>query len=1343
MKHFYFFLAFFLTTTLTSIAQGQAPPIQWIKSYGAETKFIEKTSDGGYVVAGSSSSAQNAGRADFWVARLSGVGSVIWQKTFGGRGDDVANSVQQTTDGGYIIAGSTSSTNGDVTGYHYGTELGYNTPDFWVVKITADGSLEWQKSLGGSRKDIAHSVQQTADGGYIIAGETNSSDGDVTGFHVNNTNTHPDSNDFWVVKLSSNGNIEWKKAFGTIYNEIANSIKQTNDGGYVVAGFTESYDREDVHGSHTKTDGSLNGDYWVLKLDANGNIQWQKCLGGYMSDIGYSVTQTSDGGYAVVGHVLSTEGDVTGHVSGFLNVWVARLNSSGTMLWQKCYGGNAFDYAYEIQQTSDNGFVIVGSTHSTSRDVVGNHGSSDIWVLKLDADGLLQWQKPIGGSGTDGGLSVKQAVDGGYILSGYSGSGDGDFSSVGGGSVVVKLGPITCTPSINIAASSSSVCQGTSVTFNSSITDGGTKPSYQWKINGVNTGTNSSTYTSTTLSNNDIVTCEFTSNAACATATTATSNSIKMTVNPSPVVTISGDKCVRSILTVNSNVAPDSLVWYLNATTAVSKQKAGFDVNAVTIAGGNGPGSNANQLNKPTRFFVDASGNMYIPDMNNARIQKWGPGATAGVTVAGGNGIGSASNQFDRPTSVAMDSKGNMYVTDQQNDRVLKFLPGATAGIRFGGYFYTPTDIYIDANDNVYVSEQNNSLVTKLSPDGSKRVTVAAGNGYGSGAMQLSSPTGIFVDPGGIVYVCDTDNDRVQKWGPGATSGITVAGGNGHGSAANQLANPLGVFVDTYGNIYVADYNNARVQKWAPGASQGITVAGGNGAGIGANQLDHPETIWINEDGALYVADLGNHRIQKFPNALSRTYTTLTEGDYTATVTSSNGCAVTSAPIKVVASKEAEVTITSNGTALCAGVPLTFTASAINGGSEPAYQWKINGTNAGTNGNNKQFSPANLKEGDIISCVMTSNADYCITPKTATSNSITIIKASPGVASVTIPATDTTVCKGSTVTLTAIAVNGGANPKYEWKVNGVNALASTNSSSFTIDNVKDGDVISCKLISSAGLCPDALTAISNSITIHVPETSITSISIAANSAVICTGSTANFTAKPVNGGSNAKYQWKVNGINSGSNSPYYSTNSLKNGDEVICELTSSISCATPNPVASNSIKIAVDNMPVVSIRSDTTIFIGSSIRLNTVTTGNVSRYQWSPSATLDNSTVASPMATPTAKTTYSLRATTPGNCNVTGQVTITTITEVIIPNVFSPNNDGINDVWNIPGLSSYAESSVQVFNRSGQLVFQSKGYNKPWDGTFNGKALPTGTYYYIIATGKEYEKRSGSVTVLR
>jgi hypothetical protein len=387
---------------------SQAPVIQWqrcLGGIGMDRAFsVQQTSDGGYIFAGYTQSNDgdvtgNHGLSDMWVVKLNGSGILQWQKCLGGNSGEGASSVQQTTDGGYIVAGITDSYNGDVTGNH-----GYG--DYWVVKLDGSGILQWQKCLGGDTLEEAKSIAQTSDGGYIVAGFTYSNNGDVTGNHS--------GNDFWIVKLDGSGSIQWQKCLGGTAADYANSIKQTADGGYIVAGWTGSNDG-DVTGNHDTT----TYDCWVVKLNNSGFLQWQKCLGGTSYEEAHSVQQTADGGYIVAGSAYSNDGDVTGN-HGYDDYWIVKLDSIGIIQWQKCLGGTLPDYAYSIQQTSDGGYIVAGHSPSNNGNVTGNHGLDDYWVVKLNGSGTLQWQKCLGGTQGDDAYSIQQTTDGGFIVGGIT-----------------------------------------------------------------------------------------------------------------------------------------------------------------------------------------------------------------------------------------------------------------------------------------------------------------------------------------------------------------------------------------------------------------------------------------------------------------------------------------------------------------------------------------------------------------------------------------------------------------------------------------------------------------------------------------------------------------------------------------------------------------------------------------------------------------------------------------------------------------------------------------------------------------------------------------------------------
>jgi hypothetical protein len=342
----------------------------WARTYGGgEHEFarsVQQISDGGYIVAGYSSSF-GAGNLDGWVVKLDANGAVLWQNTYGGAQTDYFYSVQQTSDGGYIVAGETYS-------------FGAGSSDIWVLKLDGNGTAEWQKTYGGSQTEYGAAIQQTSDGGYIVGGTTYS-------FGRGSCNA-------WVLKLNENGSMAWQKTYGGTGWELAHSIQQTSDGGYIVGGQTYSF-------------GDDHGDAWVLKLDDEGAVEWEKRYGAVGSeDYARSVQQTSDGGYIVAGMTKSF-----GAASG--DAWVLKLDDEGAVEWEKRYGGNGDEHAYFVHETTPvSGYIVAGRTNSFGQ------GGPDAWLLKLAGNGAIEWQKTYGSGAHDEAEYVGQTSDNGYVVAG-------------------------------------------------------------------------------------------------------------------------------------------------------------------------------------------------------------------------------------------------------------------------------------------------------------------------------------------------------------------------------------------------------------------------------------------------------------------------------------------------------------------------------------------------------------------------------------------------------------------------------------------------------------------------------------------------------------------------------------------------------------------------------------------------------------------------------------------------------------------------------------------------------------------------------------------------------------
>ena len=375
-------LAFLAGFSLSSQAQDLFANAYGGGGYEYAYTLIQ-TSDGGYALSGPTDSF-GAGGWDYWIAKLDANGVITWQKTYGGAEDDIPNAMLQTLDGGYVLAGRTQS-------------FGAGGWDFWILKLDASGGRVWQKTCGGKQDDMAYSIQQTVNGAYVVSGWTASYG---TG-----------SFDYWVLKLDASGNSLWQKAYGGTSADWPYASCLTSDGGVVVAGGSVSF-------------GIGDNDVWVLKLDSSGNRVWQKAYGGPSDDRAFSVQQTADGGFVVAGFTKSFG-------AGDMDFWVLRLDASGTLAWQRTYGGGAMDWAFGVRQTSEGGYLVVGRTDSFGL------GGADAWILKLDDAGLVTWQRTFGGGALDYAYSVRETADGSYLVGGVTGSyGAGNYDAM-----VLKLEP--------------------------------------------------------------------------------------------------------------------------------------------------------------------------------------------------------------------------------------------------------------------------------------------------------------------------------------------------------------------------------------------------------------------------------------------------------------------------------------------------------------------------------------------------------------------------------------------------------------------------------------------------------------------------------------------------------------------------------------------------------------------------------------------------------------------------------------------------------------------------------------------------------------------------------------
>jgi hypothetical protein len=362
-------ILFFVLISLPLVGSVGASSTMWTQTYGGtasdSAEAMIQTSDGGYAIAGYTDSF-GAGYSDFWLIKTDAYGNVEWNKTYGGESPDHAYALIETPDGGFALAGYITSLAGEY--------------DFWLVKTDEYGNEQWNRTYRGTNCEQAYCLVETSDGGFAIAGDT----GQLTFAIVGDA-------DFWLVKTDASGNVEWNQTYGGTESENLRSLVVTSDGGYALAGYTDS-------------SGAEHHNFWLVKTDAYGNMEWNQTYGGAERTVANSIVEASDGGFAIAGNIFDNSREI----------WLVKTDASGNMEWNQTYGGPTNEYASALVVTSDGGYAIAGVTDSFGA------GYSDFWLVKTDAYGNVEWNRTYGGADYEWAHCVLEASDGGFALAGYT-----------------------------------------------------------------------------------------------------------------------------------------------------------------------------------------------------------------------------------------------------------------------------------------------------------------------------------------------------------------------------------------------------------------------------------------------------------------------------------------------------------------------------------------------------------------------------------------------------------------------------------------------------------------------------------------------------------------------------------------------------------------------------------------------------------------------------------------------------------------------------------------------------------------------------------------------------------
>jgi len=628
------------------------------------------------------------------------------------------------------------------------------------------------------------------------------------------------------------------------------------------------------------------------------------------------------------------------------------------------------------------------------------------------------------------------------------------------------------------------------------------------------------------------------------------------------------------------------------------------------------------------------------------------------------------------------DEAGNLYMFDGPRNRVIRYNPAGGGVTNMGSFPGDKGDanrLFVDHQGNIYASASNSKLVYKLSPGATEATVVATGkpsnySDYG---------TGLYVDCGGNVYVADDLQAIISKWAPGATSGVTIAGGNGLGYAANQLFFMQQISRDTSGNLIILE--GSRLAKWPEGAKTGIPlidVAQWQST-TGANDLwvDGKDTcyfiVWMSPQTNSYT------NIAKWPSGLDSPQI------------------IGSIPQPKPGSDPPQLTVDDKGNIF-----------AILGSDSTLYEFKR------TSSIDLDFTPTTTGE---YYAVVTDIRGYA-----STTNKIIINTPSSGTPGISISATATSTAVCTPITFTAVPVNPGIDPAYQWMVSGVNA--GNGGLTYSGNLFADSDQVYCIMTAQAG-CQGTVVDTSNIILLSIDPHGTASVRISTPKDSICAGDSVLFTAVVTNGSNSPVFQWLLNGQPTGDETGTYGGSNFQKNDVITCLITSDDVCGLAK---SNSIALTVSTPPVIGSGQIITILSGHSETLEPAITGDANTFLWTPGAGLSDSTIENPVASPDSNTLYTLKVTAAGGCSASGTILVNVYTPLSIPNGFTPNGDGHNDLFYVLGgpINSRVEEFA-VFDRYGVQVFGVHNVapgdrNFAWNGTFRGAPAQPGTYVYIV-----------------
>jgi uncharacterized protein (TIGR02145 family) len=1117
-----------------------------------------------------------AGNYDCLLAKFNAAGQRLWGTYIGGPGYDESWSCVVDKTGNIYVSGDTHSTSGIASPGAHQTVYGGGPYDCFIEKFNQAGVRLWGTYYGGAASDYQGYVTTDKNGNVFLSGQTSSDTGIATtgSYQPNRYNT---STDAFLAKFDSNGVQQWGTYYGGPGSDEGDVCTTDGSGNVYLAGTTSSDTNIASPGAYQTIYGGGTQDAFLAKFTTGGQRIWATYYGGSLEDDGYGCAADSAGNLCLVGWTNSTNGIASPGCfqpvfgGGPYDAFIVKFDSSGQRLWGTYYGGTAYDMTNGCAIGSNDDIFMVGWTESSNhistpdsyQPVYG--GSGDGFVVKFNAAGQRQWGTYYGGSANDDFFNCSYVVDDTLYVAGGTYSTNNIASqgawqpTIGGNDDAMLIEFLDCWPIDTVGPINGpiNVCKPSNgVSY--SIPPIAHAVNYIWTL--------PAGFTLTSGAGTPSIAVDISNSAISGTISVQVLNKcdsgaiayLYVTVGQAPVPFVSGpnNTCAGPGKVYATDPGKTNYQWSVSAGGVITSGGTTTD-NTVTVTW-NAVGTQHVYVN-----YTDANGCSADTPTDYSVTVTSSPAVNVTISASANNVCSGTQVMFN---STESNGGGNPSYQWQVN--------GIDAGTNSSSFAYTPLNN--DLVRCILTSSITGCILNN--PDTSSAITMVV-NPILAVSLSIGASSNPFCQGSTVTFTATPNNEGPTPTYQWKVNGINVG-----------TNNPVYSYIPSNGDNVSCILNSSILCPTGnPATSNTITMIEDNNVTVSVSIISSANPVCTGTSvtfiatpvngGSAPVYQWKVNGINAGTNNSTYSYVPV-NGDLVTCVLTSNAACASGNPatsntvtMTVNPNQPVSISISPSINPSCAGNNITFTATPTNGGLSPSYQWKVNGIGVGINSPTYSYIP---NHGDIITCVLTSNA-VCPTGNPATSNAITMTVNPNLPVSISIVASSNPFCQGSAVTFTGAPVNGAPTPLFQWQVNCINV--GTNSSTYTY-NPANGDLVLC-ILTSGAQCTTGNPATSNTITMIVNSNLPAGVTIAASSNPFCPGSSVTFTATPINGGTTPAYQWKVNGVNVGTNSPTFTYNPVNN-DSVRCVITSNLSCVTGNPASSSAIIMSGTLAPIVT-----------------------------------------------------------------------------------------------------------------------------------------------------------------